>query len=470
MARAIGYATVDADQRKRSAGNSRKAASNGCNTITRLPPHATPDLATTKTNQPVSLNVLLNDYIANSNALSIVSFETNTAAGGTVTNLGNGVLQYTPATNFVGYDLFHYYVGEPCGLKSLTAAKVLVTSDASPLLGEWPLNETSGTTANEATGNGPAATLYGSANFGARLGARRGRRHGAALGRRAATCAFKGTWFDSFNGNMSISLWVKPDATPSGEQMLFMKSDNDWTPRVAGFSIGMNGGSFFFAGSTFGWLFSGSASPPPSSPQPGVWYHLVAEIDRASSLVQLYVNGVEYTGTSNTRTIPTGEFISGDNWPVIGAANSEATAGAAIFIGAIDDVRLYTKALRRRKCRRCIQGAGLLPAGGPHPADGESNVAFQPTLTWQPGNTNNFQYNVYLGTNAANVAAATTNSAEFQGQVSVASFTPATPGDQHGLLLARGRGLRHEPRGRQRVELHHGGGCDSWRAETLSLV
>jgi hypothetical protein len=83
-----------------------------------LPPHASPDLVTTKTNTPVSVNVLLNDYIGNSNTLSIASFETNTAAGGVVTNLGSGVLRYTPANNFVGYDLFRYYVAEPSGLKS----------------------------------------------------------------------------------------------------------------------------------------------------------------------------------------------------------------------------------------------------------------------------------------------------------------------------------------------------------------
>jgi hypothetical protein len=93
--------------------------------------------------------------------------------------------------------------------------------------------------------------------------------------------------------------------------------------------------------------------------------------------------------------------------------------------GAIDDLRLYSKALSSAEVQAIYSGAGLLPVGGPHPADGEINVALQPPMTWSPGGTNNFQYNVYLGTNAANVAVATTNAAEFQGKVSAVGFTPA---------------------------------------------
>jgi len=99
-----------------------------------IAPWATPDFATTRTNQPVTVNVLLNDHCANSNTLSVVSFETNTPAGGFVTNLGNGLLHYTPPAGFVGYDWFHYYVGEGTGLKSLSEAHVRVGNDNDPLL------------------------------------------------------------------------------------------------------------------------------------------------------------------------------------------------------------------------------------------------------------------------------------------------------------------------------------------------
>ena len=422
----LGYSTVDANTAQSLRRNNAKGGIEWVQYNYQLAPRATPDLATTKTNQAVSINVLLNDYIANSNTLTIVSYETNTVNGGTITNLGGGILKYTPATNFVGYDLFHYYVGEPSGLKSLTAAKVLVSSDGSPLLGEWSFNDASGTSVSETTGNGTAATLFGSANFG--TGSVPGVGGGTALHFDGAGYArFKGTWFDAYNTNLSISLWCKPDTTPGGEQMLFMKCPLDGSSGGGGNSpgirLGMNGTSFFFYGCTVGGqsTFNVKAAIVP---QAGVWYHLVGELDRTSGLIRLYVNGVEYTGTTGTRTIPTGEYIAGDNWPVLGMAN-DGNGNVSWLTASIDDLRLYTKALSAAEVQSIYSGAGLLPAGGPNPAVGTINVIFQPLFTWQPGTTNNFQYKVYLGTNAANVAIATTGSNEYQGQVSSTTFTPA---------------------------------------------
>jgi autotransporter-associated beta strand protein len=414
----FGYSTWDANKAQSLRRTSWKSGYEWVKYNYLVPPHATPDLAVTKTNQITFINVLLNDYIANSNTLSIVSFETNTAAGGVVAvTATNGVLQYTPPAGFTGYDLFHYYVGEPSGLKSLTAVKVLVTSDSNPLLGQWLFNETNGTAAAEATGNGQAATLYGSANFSG--GSVPGIGGGNALHLDGGGYVrFKGTWFDSLNTNLSISIWCKPDATPGGEQMIFMKASLDSTG-YPGLRLGMNGTSFFFTGCTVGGQSSFSVTAA-IVPQAGIWYHLVGEIDRTSGLIRLYVNGVAYTGGS----IPAGEFIAGDNWPCVGMAN-DGGGNKSWLVGTVDDLRLYSKALSVAEVQAIYSGAGLLPAGGPHPADGEINVALQPPMTWSPGATNNFQYNVYLGTNAANVAAATTNSAEFQGKVSAATFTPS---------------------------------------------
>lgn len=388
-----------------------------------LPPHASPDLVTTKTNTPVSINVLLNDYIGNSNALSVASFETNTAAGGVVTNLGGGVLRYTPANNFVGFDLVRYYVTEPSGLKSLTAAKVLVTSDGNPLLGHWPLNEASGSSAAETTGSGHAGALNGSASFGS--GSVPGIGGGTALHLDGSGYVrFKGTWFDPLNANLTISLWCRPDDTPAGEQMLFMKSAQA-SSGAPGIRLGMNASSFFFSGTTHGGAASFSAKAS-LVPQAGVWYHVVGEIDRTSGLVRLWVNGVEYTGTSNTRTIPAGEFILGDNWPCLGMAN-DGGGFKSWFVGALDDLRLYTKALSSTEINTLYQGGGIFPAGGPRPYDGENNVAFQPAMTWQPGGTNGLQYRVYLGTSSNAVQTATTNSAEYKGQIAVATYIPPAP-------------------------------------------
>jgi len=343
----VAYSTVDANtaqqlRRNTYNGNVTKGNLEWVKYNYPVPPHATPDLAATKTNQAVSINVLLNDYLASSNALTIVSFETNTLNGGGVTNLGSGVLQYTPATSFVGYDMIRYYVAgtNDLSLKSLTAAKVLVTSDSNPLLGEWPLNDTNGTSAAEATGHGQAATLYGSASF--TTGSTNGIGGGTALHLDGAgDVRFQGTWFDSFSANTSVSIWVMPDAAPTGEQMIFSKSclDNNGSPGVR---LGMNGSSFFFTGCTVGGQ-SQFGVTAAIIPQPGVWYHLVGEIDRGDGLIRLFVNGVEYTGTSNTRMIPAGEFIAADMFPMVGAIidNSTSQSPINLLTGTVDDLRFY---------------------------------------------------------------------------------------------------------------------------------
>jgi autotransporter-associated beta strand protein len=374
-------------------------------------PWAGMDLATTKTNLAVTINVLLNDRVATSNTLSIVSFETNTPAGGTVTHLGNGQLRYTPAPNF----------SEPTGLKSLTGVKVLVTNEVVPLLAQWNFEETTGSVATNSTGNGGAVTLGGSADFASGPAAGIGGTRGLHLDGNGYL-RFKGTWLEPLNTSMTFSFWIKPDAAPAGDQMLLMKSSLNGNAS-SGYRIGMNATSFYCSGNTLGALKPFNVTAP-GSPQPGNWYHVVVEFDRTSNLARLWVNGVESTSTSSTRTIAAGEFIAGENWPVFGAVNSSSGWGN-YFQGTLDDLRVYTKALTQAEINAIYQSAGSLPAGGPIPADGERDVALTPLLKWTPGRAT-YQHDVFLGTNLAAVTAATTNSPEYVARRSVANYAPGT--------------------------------------------
>ena len=380
-------------------------------------PWATPDFATTTTGQAVSVNVLVNDFCVNSSALAVVSFETNTAGGGTVADLGGGLLQYTPAADFTGYDWFHYYVGEGTGLKSLSEAHVRVENPGNPLLAQWSFDQTNGTTLAESTGRGVAGTLKGTADFA--TGAAAGINGSGALHLDGGGYVqFPGRWFDPLNGAWALSVWVKPDATPASDQVLFSKSDRSG---VAGLFLAMNGSSFYMSGATFGGTpgFSVSAAV---TPQAGTWYHVVAAIDRSNNQARLWVNGVEYTGTSNTRTVPAGDFIFGEAPPALGGC-----PGRGYYLaGALDEVRLFSRALSPAEVASLYVGGGLLGASGPSPADGEDGVALQPTLTWTPGRTN-YQHDVYFGTNLAAVAAAGLGAPEYRGRL-------GTNADAPGLL------------------------------------
>lgn len=61
----------------------------------------------------------------------------------------------------------------------------------------------------------------------------------------------------------------------------------------------------------------------------------------------------------------------------------------------------------------------------PSPANGAIDVSVNVTLSWTPGNSSP-QHDVFLGTDMAAVAAATTASPEYQGRRTPANFTPTT--------------------------------------------
>jgi len=82
------------------------------------------DTIETTSDLPGSVDVLANDTDPDGDTLSLASFTHGT--NGTVQDLGNGVLQYTPDTGFAGTDSFTYDVSDPDGLVSTATVNVVV--------------------------------------------------------------------------------------------------------------------------------------------------------------------------------------------------------------------------------------------------------------------------------------------------------------------------------------------------------
>jgi autotransporter-associated beta strand protein len=389
-----------------------------------MAPRAMADFASTPMNTPVSMDVLQNDRDPNSTnraTLGVASFEPVSQQGGTVTNLGFGWLRYSPAAGFRGDDLFHYYLTNASGMKSLTGVRVLVVDTNNPLIAQYKFDETNGTVAADSSGCGRSGALQ-NANFATASVPGVG-------GSRALHFDGSSTWvnfqpsapysYDAMDQSQTISLWFKLDAAPTGQQMLYLK--NSYCGYEGGLWLGLNSSSIFAQAGTYGHVTSLSAYAP-LTPLPGKWYHVVAQVDRASNLLRLWVNALEYTSTYNTRNIPANEFIVGEISGCVGIERRYYTAGS-YFRGAMQDLRVYTKALTQTEINNLFSAGGLLPATGPSPADGDWGVVLQPALTWSPGRTN-YQHDLYLGTNAAALANATTSSAEYRGRLAVASYTP----------------------------------------------
>lgn len=376
-----------------------------------LPPYAAPDYATTTKNTARTIDVLLNDYDINSNTLSVVWFSTNTARGGTVA-LASGQLRYTPAANFVGTDTFFYRLSDGTGFESGSQVMALVVDPVTPLLAQWNFDETNGVTVAEASGRGVAARLSGGLDFA---------QDGAAgiIGR---ALHLDGVGYveclnhcDPLDANVSFAVWVRPSVTPTAKQYLLKKGygGDDW----GGCNLVAEPTRFRFYGNMFGNYSSSAFSAVANlTPQPDTWYFVVAQLDRVSNLARIWVNGVEFTATANSRSLAngaSGEYVVG---------NGTLTLGSG-FQGVMDDFRIYGKALTQAEITALYTSAGHIPAGGPAPADGERDVPLQPVFTWLAGRTN-YQHDFFLGTNLAAVQAATTLSPEYQGRLSTNRFTP----------------------------------------------
>ncbi|XZE21483.1 tandem-95 repeat protein [Pirellulaceae bacterium SH449] len=86
--------------------------------VSGISPIAADDFATTTRNVPIDINLVLNDVSftggLNFNSLQIASGPDT----GTVTILGDGIVRYTPATDFVGIGSFQYFLSDTDGIPS----------------------------------------------------------------------------------------------------------------------------------------------------------------------------------------------------------------------------------------------------------------------------------------------------------------------------------------------------------------
>ena len=93
---------------------------------------------------------------------------------------------------------------------------------------------------------------------------------------------------------------------------------------------------------------------------------------------------------------------------------ARAWTGHQYFNGAIDDVRIYNKALTEDEIRQVMQGNALV-AGDPEPARGASvGIGDATSLSWSAGSSA-ASHDVYFGTDRDAVAGADKNAPEFRG-------------------------------------------------------
>lgn len=119
-----------------NGGNDTSAAHDTTLTITAVndPVIAVDDTATVDEDDPTgtTVDVLANDTDADNDPLSVISIDSAGIAGGTVTDLGNGTINYTPDPNFNGTETFTYTASDGNGSSDDASVTITVvpTADA----------------------------------------------------------------------------------------------------------------------------------------------------------------------------------------------------------------------------------------------------------------------------------------------------------------------------------------------------
>jgi len=211
-------------------------------------------------------------------------------------------------------------------------------SDAD-LLGLWKLDDGSGTTAADSSGNNHTGALMNGPQWVAN-----GANGGALQMDGADDYVVLGTvsYGDASNPGFSAALWVRTDGWNDDAAML---SNKDWNSGSnIGWAIAGGGGN----NGSWQWnLSDGNARvdfDPPVSLSPisdGGWHHLCVTHDR-DGMAKFYHNGL-LIGERDISAI-SGSLDSGLP-TVLGTDGAEGSVWEYWFTGAFDDVRLYNRAL-----------------------------------------------------------------------------------------------------------------------------
>lgn len=238
-----------------------------------------------------------------------------------------------------------------------------VSADISTgTLVRWAFDEGSGSTADDSSGNGNDATLTGSPSW--------------VDGKTGNALEFSGTNYARSDGSVTVSdtftvsAWVKPSAAPDVGGFAARIVENSY---ASSFALGYynNGTAKVVQLSIEGNALFGVSDIPL-----GEWSHVVATFDGA--VANVYVNGVfDSTGDFSGSITPGSVSL-----PIYVGTYFGSPGELASFVGAIDDVRVYDRALSSSDVTELYEAASGDTAAPVISSVASSTAATEATVTW----------------------------------------------------------------------------------------
>lgn len=210
-----------------------------------------------------------------------------------------------------------------------TASLPLDTAAAGPdwrldgLVGHWPFDEGAGTVASDLSGNRNHASLRQSASWSAS-----GRVGGAlSLDGSGYAVVARSSTLDGITGPFTITAWAQPRTITAEWTMLLSRQfDNALYEH---YGVGVIDGNP--AATAFG-----NRVTAATVMEVGRWYHLAYSFD--GQMQRLFVNGVQRGAETSNPPMP-------DTSPLIIGANQNYDVIEEHWVGLVDEVRLYRRAL-----------------------------------------------------------------------------------------------------------------------------
>jgi hypothetical protein len=300
----------------------------------------------------------------------------------------------------------------------------VMTNGRADLVGHWKLDEGSGTTVADVSGNGNDGTITANAAFvdptwivGVAGGALEFQGDTSVYGSSNYVEIDHSASLD-ITGPTSIALWIRPDAddpegkgSPDGETAPMCKamSGVGWSWQVR---YGWGGPepymSFTFNTTPRAWAFVGRNLVQ------GEWCHIACSYDGTTLICYLDGEETDSTPMGPITSSPTPVLIGSDGW-------------GCDWIGAIDDVRMYDHALTESEILGTMKGGAWPYAYGPDPEDGAMHPETWVTLRWSAGDFA-VSHDVYLGEDFDDVSEATRDSELFRGNQEIVFLVAGFPG------------------------------------------
>lgn len=152
----------------------------------------------------------------------------------------------------------------------------------------------------------------------------------------------------------------------------------------------------------FFWINAGgnqALSVPDAGVQTGQWQHIAATFDGTAMRVFLDGEQIGEMAAQGSINTSTQKYVIGGR---TGGSEND-------FDGAIDDLKVFDRALTTQEIQRVFTGTSAALASNPSPADGETDVIRDVILSWTSGESAKI-HDVYIGTGFDDVNDANTSS------------------------------------------------------------